>query len=603
MQVPQDGEDLAHQPWYHGALSRQAEALLLQDGDFLVRTSGSRGDHPVISCRWRGSALHFEVFRVTLRPRPGRPAALFQLEDERFTSMPALVYSYVTGRRPLSQATGAVASRPVVRQGPLQRSFSEETLLGSPVRTESFRARKWSSSQPADLEHTGQATDTHCGPGASTGPLPALLRMGSDPVLLKAPAPLGATADSLRASDGQLHAKAPTKPPRAPSLTFSDASGLPTTYCELVPRVPSTQGASPGQSCSQPEAPWWEDEEEEAEEEDGCFARPQGEVSFCLPDKPSCLLGPQNRPLDPKVLCTLRGLFLEHHAESTALHLLLVDCQAAGLLGVTKAQRVAMGVRSGLELLTLPQGHRLRLDLLERLETLALAGALAVLGCAGPLEERTAALRGLVELALALRPGAAGDLAGLAAVMGALLLPQVRGERGAGGAGCRGERRQARICPQVSRLECTWRQFRRSHTEAALAFEQELKPLMRALDEGSGPCEPGEVALPHVVPAVRLLEGEGPEGPEGPLEDSCERLLRTLQGARRMARDAPKFRRAAARRLRGFRPNPELREALSTGFLQRLLWGRQGARAPRTERLQKFEHVLSILSQRLEPGH
>lgn len=42
------------------------------------------------------------------------------------------------------------------------------------------------------------------------------------------------------------------------------------------------------------------------------------------------------------------------------------------------------------------------------------------------------------------------------------------------------------FAPQVSRLECTWRQFRRSHTEAALAFEQELKPLMRALDEGSG---------------------------------------------------------------------------------------------------------------------
>lgn len=66
---------------------------------------------------------------------------------------------------------------------------------------------------------------------------------------------------------------------------------------------------------------------------------------------------------------------------------------------------------------------------LHRHEALALAGALAVLGCAGPLEERAATLRGLVELALALRPGAAGDLPGLAAVMGALLMPQVRGEQ------------------------------------------------------------------------------------------------------------------------------------------------------------------------------
>ncbi|KAB1260093.1 SH2 domain-containing protein 3A [Camelus dromedarius] len=562
MQVPQDGEDVAAQPWYHGPLSRQkAEALLQQDGDFLVRASGSRGGHPVISCRWRGSVLHFEVLRVALRPRPGRPTALFQLEDERFPSLPALIHSYVTGQRPLSQLTGAVASRLVTRQGPIRRSFSEDTLPDSPARTELLRARKWSDSQPA---------------GASTVPASALPRTGSDPVLLKTPVSMGSIPDSLRASDGQLHAKGPTKPPRTPSLMLPDASGRPPTYCELVPRVPKVQGTAPGHSCPEPEVPWWEAEEDEEEEENGCFARPQAEVSLSPLDKPSCLLGPQNRPLEPEVLRTLRGLFLEHHSESTALHLLLVDCQATGLLGVTRAQRRAMGVASGLELLTLPHGHRLRLELLERHEALMLAGALAVLGCAGPLEERAAALKGLVELALALRPGAAGDLPGLAAVMGALLLPQ------------------------VSRLERTWRQLRRSHTEAALAFEQELKPLLRALDEGAGPCDPGEVTLPHVAPAVRVLEGE--ELP-GPLDESCERLLRTLHGARQMAQDAPRFRETAARRLRGFRPNPELREALTTSFLRRLLWGSRGAEAPRATRLEKFQRVLSVLSQRLEPDH
>ncbi|XP_021586664.3 SH2 domain-containing protein 3A isoform X2 [Ictidomys tridecemlineatus] len=574
MQGPQNGEDLNHQPWYHGLLSRQkAEALLLQDGDFLVRASGSRGGHPVISCRWRGSVLHFEVFRVVMRPRPGRPAALFQLEDERFPSMAALVLSYVTGCRPLSRATGAVASRPVIRQGPLRRSFSEDILMDCPVRTGHFRDRKWSNSQPADLELTGESKEDHSRPGTSTMPISALLRTGSDPVLPKAPAPLGTIADNLRASDGQLHAKAPTKPLRTPSLVLT---GRPPTYCELVPRVPSAQRILPGQSCLEPESPWWEEEEEEMVKEDRCFARPQDEVSFCSPDTRSYLLGPQNRPLDPKVLRILRGLFLDHHPGSTALHLLLVDCQAAGLLGVTKIQRAAMGVASGLELLTLPHGHRLRLELLERLETLALAGALAVLGCSGPLEERAAALRGLVELALAMRPGAAGDLPGLAAVMGALLMPQ------------------------VSRLEHTWRHLRRSHTEVALAFEQELKPLMRALDEGAGPCDPGEVALPHWAPAVRLLEGEELAGP---LEEGCERLLRTLHGARQMAGDARKFRKAAAQRLRGFQPNPELREALTTSFMRRLLWGSQGASAPLSERLEKFQHVLSILSQRLEPDH
>lgn len=67
---------------------------------------------------------------------PQKAEALFQLEDERFPSLTSLVLSYVTGQRPLSQATGAVASRPVIRQGPIRRSFSEDTLRGSPALTE-----------------------------------------------------------------------------------------------------------------------------------------------------------------------------------------------------------------------------------------------------------------------------------------------------------------------------------------------------------------------------------------------------------------------------------------------------------------------------------
>lgn len=123
---------------------------------------------------------------------------------------------------------------------------------------------------------------------------------------------------------------------------------------------------------------------------------------------------------------------------------------------------------------------------------------------------------------------------------------------------------------------------------------------MRAPVSGipTGPCDPGEVALPHVAPVVRLLEGE--EVP-GPLDESCERLLRTLDRARQTARDAPRFREATARRLRGFQPNPELKEALTTGFLRRLLWGSRGAGAPWVTRFDKFQHVLSVLSQRLEP--
>ncbi|XP_055285997.1 SH2 domain-containing protein 3A isoform X2 [Moschus berezovskii] len=454
MQVPQDGEDFVGQPWYHGPLSRQkAEDLLQQDGDFLVRASKSRGGHPVISCRWRGSALHFEVLRVTLRPRPGRPTALFQLEDERFPSLPALVRSYVIGQRPLSQATGAVASRPVPRQGPIRRSFSEDTLPDVPAHTVPLRDRKRSDSHPAGLEHMWRPPEDPPGPESASGT-------------------------------------------RSPAYSPWPVPGTPSWEHSSPPAI----GRLPG----------------------------------------------HRRPGSDQGSAGRHGGRLWSGAAHTSPRASL----EVGIAGETLALR------------------------LYRLETLALAGALAVLGCAGPLEERAAALRGLVELAVALRPGAVGDLPGLAAVMGALLMPQ------------------------VSRLERTWRHLRRSHTEAALAFEQELKPLMRSLNEGAGPSDPGEVALPHVAPAARLLEGE--ELP-GPLDESCERLLRTLHRARQTARDAPRFREAAARRLRGFRPSRELTEALTTGFLRRLLWGSRGAGAPWATRLEKFQRVLSVLSQRLEP--
>lgn len=40
--------------------------------------------------------------------------------------------------------------------------------------------------------------------------------------------------------------------------------------------------------------------------------------------------------------------------------------QVARIVGVTSEMQRMMGVSSGLELLTLPHGHQLRLDLLER---------------------------------------------------------------------------------------------------------------------------------------------------------------------------------------------------------------------------------------------
>ncbi|XP_036615964.1 SH2 domain-containing protein 3A isoform X2 [Trichosurus vulpecula] len=646
---PLDPEkELVDQTWFHGALSqKEAEALLLADGDFLVWASTSTlvsGPSPLmLSCCWGGQPLHFEVVRIQLRPRPGRPHALFQLEDERFPSLPALISCYVATQRPLSQASGAVASHPIVRYGPprpmtFDKILRRRSLSGDGCSDDArqvhkglFRSKVLSGSQPASLDilgHKGGPPKSSKKAGSPDDPQMAkvvppaspLFRTGSDPVLRRAQQ-LG-MGIPLWGSDGQLHPKVPPKPPRAPSVM------LPPTSCELVPQeilqgkerhgeeAGSREEAGTGEEArpgprdgqeteskaealageeavqreehkdlhghhahlsnkeSLQETPWWEElEQEEAED----FVRPQGGVPAALQPQAfsSCLLGPENRPLEPSALRTLRALFLQHDVGTIARHLLLTNCQAAQVLGVTRTQRQAMGVHSGLELLTLPHGHQLRLNLLERHEALALAAAIAVVGCSGPVAERVATLLGLIQLALALRaPGGTGDLFALSSVMTALQLPQ------------------------ITRLERTWRLLRQNHTEAALAFEKELKPFVRALDEGAGIGQPGEVALPHIVPVAQLLEGVQLWGSD---EESCERLLWTLQGARTMANNASHYREAAQARLKGFQPTAELCEAFQTEFALRLLWGSRGAGAGQAERHKKFHLVLSALSRRLEP--
>lgn len=100
----------------------------------------------------------------------------------------------------------------------------------------------------------------------------------------------------------------------------------------------------------------------------------------------------ENKPLEMSVLKRVKELLAEVDARTAARHITTGDClvgrhmevrnhldlelmtvsdcfQVARILGVTSETQRMMGVSSGLELLTLPHGHQLRLDLLERYGT------------------------------------------------------------------------------------------------------------------------------------------------------------------------------------------------------------------------------------------
>uniref|UniRef100_A0A3P8UL67 SH2 domain-containing protein n=1 Tax=Cynoglossus semilaevis TaxID=244447 RepID=A0A3P8UL67_CYNSE len=444
-------DDPRSHAWYHGPLPREvaAETLFERDGDFLVRDSSSSSGDYVLSCYWMNGPMHFKIIRVVLRPKKGYTRELFQFEEDRFDNVPALIRYYVGGRRPISQASGAVIFHPITRTLPLR-----------------VIAEQHAGSSKAGGEKNG----------------------------------------------------APNKR-RSLCSTHTDSLLCVNPLLRCV--------------CVCPQTGLLDHREEAWVEVDSSAVK-------CFHTGPEAGAGSTR---------------VSWSCYDDLLHLV------ARVVGVSEEQKRLMGVGSGLELVTLPHGHQLRQDLLERFENRDLM-AVDVLGCTGTVSQRATVLHKFILLAQALKDHA-HDLYSFSAVMKALDMSQ------------------------VVRLQMTWRALRRNHTESAVLYEKKLKPFMNSLNEGDGESWPftGPVAVPHLIPLLMLMEGEDP------VENSdrgCQLLYDLLQSARSIAVHAEDYQ-------RGWEPVPELLEACRTEFALRLLWGHAGATASRNERYEKFDKILSAL--------
>ncbi|XP_059848011.1 breast cancer anti-estrogen resistance protein 3 homolog [Hypanus sabinus] len=442
-----------------------------------------------------------------------------------------------------------------------------------------------------------------------------MYRAGSDPLINPKVGPRRLYSQSSigsRGSEGQLHLKAPPKPLRIPSIVVPDVPTDPlldgSVYCELVPHVlKSGQKTSPSithverlraaerskirtrmtdmnfclldldmNSVSMKAC------QEEAVEEDGwTFTQPQLETTSSFqPDTfTSILLPPDNRSLDPSVLKQLKEIFSEHDAKTIAQHILKVDSQVARLVNVSPEQKRMMGVRSGLDLITLPHGHQLRMDLLDRHHLIALGIAVDILGCTGSVGQRSAVLHKTIQVAAELKDSM-GNLFALSAVMKALELPQ------------------------IVRLEHTWRTLRRNYTDSAIKFEKELKPFMKSLNEGKAEFPLQNTTIPHIMPIIKLMETQSVSDfmeTWDNIDSDCELLFRTLEAARVATVNTAIYRANTEAKLKDFQAKEELLEVFATEFALRLFWGANATVVARKERYEKFDKILNALSRKLEP--
>uniref|UniRef100_A0A671VNP8 BCAR3 adaptor protein, NSP family member n=1 Tax=Sparus aurata TaxID=8175 RepID=A0A671VNP8_SPAAU len=625
-ELKMDCEEPRSHAWYHGAIPRQvAENLVQRDGDFLIRDSLSSPGCYVLTSQWRNAAQHFKINKKVVMLNEAYTRVEYRLEREGFDSVPALIRYYVGNRKPVSQVVGAIIFQPINRALPLRcleekyglsnnhrdRLMATQCRDNGVGRGSQLRMKDRCGSQPASLNQVQERrrplkahqSESYLPLGSrpqpqqppdpllpSPNPKSPVFRTGSEPALSPSVPRRSAellAGQAIRGSDSQLCPKPPPKPSKVP------LARLPRSPCLQPLVLPSSSSSLTDSSSTSPrltatpldstcvESPEEEEEDKWREKEKSSFQRPvvETESAFRPAEFGSRLLPPENKPLEMVVLKRSKELLLSHNHHSIARHLLMADCQVARILGVTPELKCRMGVSSGLELVTLPHGRQLRLDLMERHHTMAIGVAVDILGCTGSVEERASTLNRIILVALELKD-TVGDLFAFTALMKALDLPQ------------------------ISRLEETWTTLRRNYTQTAISYEKTLKPFYKNLYEGTA-SSPPVVCVPLLLPLLTLMERPSvtPEGAElwETSDQGCDIMLRHLEAARDVAHSAPSYTANAQKILQEFQCDDELLEVFKTDFQLRLLWGSRGASVNQSDRYSKFNLILTALSRKLEP--
>lgn len=291
----------------------------------------------------------------------------------------------------------------------------------------------------------------------------------------------------------------------------------------------------------------------------------------------SSLLHLDNKPLEPSVLLKVKEVLLENSTQRLAEHITKVDLD---YLKVLNEADLGLGVISGLELITLPQGKQLRQDIIERCYCMKVFVMVTTLTC-GKVTERAKMLSQWIQIAVDLRT-TFGNLFGFASVMEGL------------------------TSEHITRLRDTWLILRRNHTSSAFQFDTKLKSAYKSLMDGSGLLPLQNVSIPDIAPLVFLLErDESSLTNYLPWELSDQNsgldiLLIHLDTARLITAQCGLYKVTAENVMKTVKFEDVISDVFQTEFHLRILWGAKGATVERSERQKKYEQLLAVLSNRAE---
>ncbi|XP_059406022.1 SH2 domain containing 3Cb isoform X2 [Carassius carassius] len=595
--------NLSSHGWYHGRIPWEvSESLVQRDGDFLVRDSlTSIGDY-VLTCCWNQKALHFLIHKVLLRSYKTYTHAQYFLEEETFDSLPALVQSCVGNKRPLTKQSRAYIYSPVNRTLPLrylETMFGlpsvENSPVNSPTRQKGSQKKRESITvtealeielirPQSDVVRSFEGTIEQCVAVSSSPIKMSTSRRRQSPsenrkFVIVPSSPVLQKSNEIRLCssppENTLIYLEPTEHLLS-STTHSHQNNRVANHARNHLAISQDDLVATNHSIVRHEMQTLDRREEY--DEDYLVPFTMDTVSCFKPVVyQSPLMPPENKPLETRILKKVKDVLFEVDIKTMAIHITKVDCMVARILDTSDDMMKGIGVSSGLELLTLPHGHHLRQDLLERFHTMSIMLAVQLLGCTGSADERATLLHRAICLASELK-SSLGNLFGFATVMKCLELPQ------------------------IARLDETWAVLRQKYTESAVLYEKTLRPSMRMMNDGEEISRPTDTTFPHVLPLLSLLERNGVA-----LEESWESadtgvamVLSHLDAARTIACNGRIFSANAENKLQGFQEEADVWEVFLTEFQMRLLWGSRGVERNKDERYSKFDEVLTVLSNRLE---
>ncbi|XP_014294777.1 breast cancer anti-estrogen resistance protein 3 homolog isoform X2 [Halyomorpha halys] len=609
-----DSRDLRSHAWYHGSLPRSvAESLLNRTGQFLVRDCSSQPGAYVLTTRSEtGASLHFVINKVVIQPDTVYERVQYQFEDEPFDTVPDLITYYVGSGKPVTAASKARIQYPCNRLYPLSwgrwepsvppRVPDKKRSLSLAPEPRLALSRIDDRSNSADGVIQDARLQGFVNPKFSTHSLPRgklnrLSRVTSDPTLspsqarrcFPAPPPKPARPTILEdhystCQSSRYHSGSDSGNGSGDSCQSSADISDSAVTCAL------TRGGHGGvivrYSLSTTTL-------KATDYDSGLEDIPPPNVSLELPtvfnlDAFQTILLPvtENKPLDATALKGVRSLLQDNGSRVIANHLTRADLD----LILEPRETGVLGVSSGLELVALPFGHQMRLDLIERTICLKLLVAVTILTCNAD-SERAETLNKWIQVAIDTKT-ALGNLFGFNAIMMGLCMPQIQ------------------------RLSVTWHILRQNFTDSAFNFEAKLRPTLKNMNECNNPQAPN-TTIPHLLPYLLLMD-RTTEDMIGSvtntnLEAMCISIWETsaddlglttlnnhLMDARKFLKNLGSYRRNAQIVLGEAKIVALLGDVFRTEFQMKFLWGSRGAGVGAGERRNKFEQILSAMSEMCE---